>query len=60
MHQNGVFGMRLDMFLQILGPLEGLAAELAPVGFQRNMDADMRCNVIALDDRDGTITPSAR
>lgn len=41
----------LDMLLQILRPLEGLAAELALVRLERNVNADMRGDVIALDRR---------
>lgn len=58
-HKDCVFGVSLDMLLQILGPLKSFAAEFAPMGFQRNMDSNMRCNVIALDYRDGAITPGA-
>lgn len=36
------------MLLQVLGPLEGLAAELALVRLERNMDADMRGDVVTL------------
>ena len=41
--------MRLDVFLQVLGTLEGLAAKLAFVRFQRDVDSDVRGDVIALD-----------
>lgn len=37
------------MLLQILGTLEGLAAELALVGLQGNVDANVRGNVVTLD-----------
>ena len=33
MHKNCVLSMSLDMLLQILRPLEGFAAEFAPMGF---------------------------
>lgn len=33
--------MGLDMLLQILGTLESLAAEVALVRFERNMDSNM-------------------
>jgi hypothetical protein len=56
-HQDCVFGMCFDVFLQILGPLERFTTELTSVGFQRNMDANVRCNVIALDHGDGAIAP---
>lgn len=41
--------MRLDVLLQVLGTLEGLAAELALVRLERDMDSDMRGNVVTLD-----------
>lgn len=44
-----VIGMRLDVLLQVLGALEGLATEVALVRLQRNMDANMRRDVVALD-----------
>lgn len=58
-HNDCVFRMCFDMFLQILGSLESFTTEVTPVGFQRNMDANMRCNVIALDHGDGAIAPGA-
>lgn len=45
--------MRLDMLLEILGSLEGLAAEITLVGFQGHMNTDVRSDVISLD-RGGT------
>lgn len=47
------------MLLQILGPLESFAAEFAAMGFQRDMDSNVGCNVIALDHRYGAIAPGA-
>ncbi len=47
--QDRVVGVCLDVLLEILGALERLAAELALVGLERNMDADMRGDVITLD-----------
>jgi hypothetical protein len=41
--------MCLDVLLEILGPLEGLAAELALVGLERNMNANVRSDVVTLD-----------
>lgn len=49
--------MRLDVFLQILRSLEGLAAKVALVGLERNMDADVRSDVITLDSSDATRAP---
>lgn len=47
--EHRVVGVGLDVLLQILGTLEGLAAELALVGLERNMNADVRGDVVALD-----------
>jgi hypothetical protein len=40
-HEDGVVRMGLNMLLEILGTLKGLAAELALVRLQGNMDPDM-------------------
>ena len=47
------------MLLQILGPLEGLAAEVALVGLERYMDANMRSNVVTLDSSRAALVPLA-
>ena len=47
------------MLLQILGPLESLAAELAPMRFQGNMNSNMRSDMITLDHGYGAVTPGA-
>jgi hypothetical protein len=39
----------LYMLLQILGALEGLSTEVALVGLQGNMDADVGSDVVSLD-----------
>lgn len=51
--------MGLDMLLQILRPLESLAAEVALVRFKRNMDSNMRGDMVALDSGSATATPLA-
>jgi hypothetical protein len=51
--------MCLDMFLEILRALEGLAAELALVRLQGNMDADVGGDVVALDSGGAALTPRA-
>lgn len=51
--------MGLDMLLQILGTLEGLAAEVTLVRFKRNMDSNMRGDMVAFDSRSATATPLA-
>lgn len=50
--------MRLDMLLQILGPLEGLAAEVTFVRLQGHMDADVGGDVVALDGGGAAVGPS--
>ena len=47
--ENRVVGMSLDVLLEILGSLEGLATEVALMRLQGNMDADMRGDVVTLD-----------
>jgi hypothetical protein len=47
--EHRVIGMRLDMFLEILWSLEGLAAEITLMWFQRHMNPDVRGDVVALD-----------
>jgi hypothetical protein len=49
--------MSLNMLLQILRPLEGFATEVAFVWLERDMNADMRCNVITLDGRRAACAP---
>jgi len=46
--QNRVVGMSLDMLLEILWTLEGLAAKVALVWLERNMYAHVRGDVVAL------------
>jgi len=59
-HENRVVGVRLDMLLQVLGPLERLAAEVALVGLQRHVDADVRGDVVSLDRGGAARVPLAR
>ena len=58
-HQDCIFGVSLNVLLQILGPLEGLAAKFAAMGFQGNMDSNMRRDMITLDHRYGAVAPGA-
>ena len=51
--------MRLDMLLQILWPLERLAAEFTLVWLERHMHSNVRGNVVALDRRRVTLAPGA-
>jgi len=43
--------MGLDVLLEILGPLERLATEVALVRLQRDVDTDVRSDVVSLDCR---------
>lgn len=51
--------MCLDMFLKILWSLKGLATELALVRLERNMNSDVRGDVVALDGCCSALTPCA-
>lgn len=51
--------MSLDVLLQILWALEGLAAEVTLVGLQGHVNTDVRSNVIALDSGSTAIAPLA-
>ena len=56
-HHDRVFGMGFDMLLQVLRPLEGLATEVASMRLQRDMDSDMRGDVVAFHNGDATVAP---
>lgn len=58
-HQHGVFGVRLDVFLQILRPFERLATKLTSMRFQWHVDTDVGGDVVPLDDLNLTVTPPA-
>lgn len=47
------------MFFQILRSLERLSTELALMRFERDVDSDMGCDMVALDGGCSTLTPSA-
>jgi hypothetical protein len=49
--------VRLDMLLQILRSLERLAAKVALMRLEGDVDADMRGDVITLDSCDAARTP---
>jgi hypothetical protein len=51
--------MGLDMLLEILRALERLAAEVALVGLEGHMDADVRGDVVALDSGGAALVPLA-
>ena len=52
--------MCLDMFLEILRTFEGLAAELALMRLERDVDSDVGGNVVALDGGRSALAPLAR
>lgn len=56
-HQDAVVGVGLDMLLEILRPLESLAAEVTFMRLERNMDADVGGDVIAFDGRGTACSP---
>jgi hypothetical protein len=47
--EDRVIGVGLNVLLEILRSLESLATEVALMRLEGNVDADMRCDVIALD-----------
>jgi len=55
--KNGVIRVGLDVFLKILRTFEGLLAKLALVRLQRDVDADVRGDVVALDGGGAAVAP---
>jgi hypothetical protein len=47
--EHRVIGVGLNVLLEILRSLESLATEVALMRLKGNVDADMGCDVIALD-----------
>lgn len=47
-NEDAVVGVGLHMLLQVLRTLEGFAAEITLVWLKRNMDANMRSDVVTL------------
>jgi len=58
-HEDRVIGMSLDMFLQVLRSLEGFAAKVTFVRLERNVHANVRSDVIALDCGGTAVSPLA-
>lgn len=56
--QHGVISVSLDMLLQILRTLEGLAAEVALVWLQWDVDTDVGSDMITLDSGGSALVPS--
>lgn len=59
-NEHRVVGVGLDMLLQILRPLERLAAKLAFVRLQGHMNTDVRRDMVALHRRGAALIPLAR
>ena len=57
LRQHRIIGVCLDVFLEILRTLEGLAAEIAAMRLQRDVDANVRGDVVAFDDLDAAGAP---
>ena len=51
--------MSLDVLLQVLRALEGLAAKVALVRLERDVHADVRGDVVSLDGRRPAVAPLA-
>jgi hypothetical protein len=57
--QNRVIGVSLHVLLEILRTLESLAAEVALVRLQRDVNANVRSDVITLDRSGAAVAPLA-
>ena len=57
--QNGIVRMGLDMFLEILRALKRLAAEIALVRLERDVNTNVGGDVVALDRRGAALVPLA-
>lgn len=57
--KDRVVSVGLDVLLEILGTLERLATEIAFVRLQRDVNADVRSDVITLDGGGTAVTPLA-
>lgn len=59
-HQDSIIGVPLDVLLEILRPLERLAAENAFVWLEWHVNADVRGEMVALHGGGAASTPLAR
>jgi hypothetical protein len=57
--QDRVVGVGLDVLFQILGTLESLAAKVALVRLQGDVDTDVRGDVVTLDGGGAAVAPLA-
>ena len=55
--EDGIIGVGLDMLLQILRTLEGLAAEVALVRLQGDVDPDVGGDMVTLDSGGSALVP---
>lgn len=58
-HNDTIIGVCFDMFLQILRTFECFAAELAFVRLERDMNSNVRGDVVTFDSCGSALTPSA-
>ena len=54
-----IISVGLDMLLQVLRTFESLPAEFASVRLKRDVDTDVRGDVVALDDSNVAVGPTA-
>ena len=57
--QDRVVGVRLDVHLQILGTRESLTTEVALVRLQRDVNTNVRRDMVTLYSRSTTVAPLA-
>lgn len=57
--KDRIVGVCLDVFLQVLRTLEALATKLTLVRLERNMDSDVRGDVVTFDGSCATRVPLA-
>ena len=57
--QHGIVGVSLHVLFEILGTFESFTAEVALVRLQRNVDTDVRGDVVPLDSGGAAIAPLA-
>lgn len=57
--QHGVVGVGLDVLFEILGALESFPTEVALVRLQRDVNPDVRGDVVPLDSGGAAVTPLA-
>ena len=58
-HDDRIIGVGLDMFLEVLWTLEGLAAKFALVRLEWDVDSDVGSDVVTFDSRGAATSPLA-